>query len=450
MNESMTPSDNMDGSHGNGGAGSGGEADQASARPTQDRGQNTTKLQALAIGGVALLVASLGILLGLWFNWSESRAKKGEPEEKTARLVETVTVERTTDRVELREMGTVIPTREVVIRPRISGKIVRQSARFVPGGRFDEGDLMVQLDRTDYRHTVSQRESALAQAQADLEIRKGDQAVAREELQLLEGDITGGDRDLILRKPQVNQAKAAVKSARAALKQAKTDLARTRVEAPFDGHLISRSASVGSNVAQGDQLATFVGSDRYWVNVSIPVAHLRWIKLPEGPDEKGSMVRVTNETSWGDEAYREGHVSQVIGQLENGSRMAQLMVTVPDPLAQSREREDKPSLLLGAVVEVICQGVAMSDVVTIDRSYLRDGDTVWVMNESDRLESRSVEVAFADEEKAYIQSGLQDGDRVIKTNLSSPVPDMHLRTAGGSSDSAPEQGSEGNKEAGNA
>ena len=402
-----------------------------SSNPDADRSsdQSAGILRAVARGLLALIILGLGIFAALYFNWTEGTVQSGEGEAESARLVEIIRVQPETTRVTVRAMGTVMPAREVVIRPRVSGKIVRQHESFVPGGHFEADQFMLQIDRTDYRFAVQQRRSELAQAEATLKIEKGDQAVAREELSLLESDIADINRDLILRKPQVNQAEASVTSAQAALNQAQLDLERTRLEAPFDGQIVSRSVTSGNNVSQGDQLATYVGSDRYWIRASVPTSHLRWITLPNGGEQPGSPVRVTNTAAWGEDASRQGRVTQFIGQLEAQSRMAQVMVSVQDPLAIEPANEGKPRLILGAFVDLVVQGDRVEDVIVMDRDYLREGGVVWVMNGEDELETRDVSVLFRGKSRAYVENGLQDGDRVVMTNLSAPVEGMLLRTA---------------------
>jgi RND family efflux transporter MFP subunit len=386
-------------------------------------------VRTIVRGLVALVILGAGVFAALWFNWTEGQAQTGQQQPESARLVEVTPVERETTRVTVRAMGNVRPAREVILRPRVSGKIVEQSEAFVPGGHFDAGELMVQIDQSDYLDTIQQRRSELQQAQATLKIERGDQAVAREELELLEADIPEINRDLILRKPQVNQAKASVQSAQAALSQARANLERTTIEAPFDGHLVSRSVTAGNNVSQGEQLASYVGSDRYWIELAVPVSHLRWIEVPDRSKTEGSPARVTNPDTWGEDAYRQGRVTRLIGRLETQSRMAQVLVSVEDPLGLAEEHHDKPRLILDAFVDVQLKGDRLEDVVVIDRAFLREGDVVWVMNEDDRLEIRDVSVAFRGKERAYIESGLNDGDRVIQTNLSAPVAGMLLRTA---------------------
>lgn len=390
---------------------------------------------------VALIGAVLagGAYAAYWFNANEGTAREAaDAREEASRLVEIVIAERADHPVRVRAMGTVRAAREAVIRPRVSGMIVAEAESFVPGGFFERDAFMVQLDRADYEQTLLQRETELAQAEAALQIELGDQAVAREELELLEVDIPDINRDLILRIPQVNQAKASVRAAEATVLRAQLDLDRTRLTAPFDGHLVSRAVSTGNNVSAGDELAVLVGAEKYWVEVAVPVSSLRWIDAPREPGEPGSPARVRNPGAWGPGVIRAGTVTQLVGRLEEGSRLARLLVTVPDPLALDPTRDDKPALMLGSFVDVEIEGRILSDVLILDRNLVREGDVVWAMGDDDRLHTKPVTIAYRGRDMVYVTGGLAAGERVIRTNLTTPVNGMLLRTTSDADDPAGE------------
>lgn len=378
---------------------------------------------------VALLLLGAGGFAAWWFNETEGTSEQEPPAEEAARAVEVVTLERADRHVRVEAMGTVRSALEAVIRPRVSGMIVEQHESFVPGGFFEQGERMVQIDRDDYDQVLLQAKTEVDRAEAALRIELGDQAVAEEELELLEVDIPDINRDLILRIPQVNRAEAQLEAAEAAMQRARLDLERTRIVAPFDGHVVSRAVTVGNNVDAGAELATLVGTDEYWIEVAVPVASLRWIDAPRDPTDVGSRAIVRNPRVWGPDVRREGYVGQIVGRLEQGSRLARVIVRVPDPLARRDEYTGAPELLLDAFVDVEIVGEPIDDCVLLERDMVREGDTVWVMGPDDRLQTREIEVAYRGREHVYVTSGLDDGDRAIRTNLQTPVDGMLLRAA---------------------
>jgi len=390
------------------------------------------------------LLASLGILVGagvitaLIFS-TEPTAKRTGATRETAMLVDVIQVRRDTVRPTIEAMGTVRPAQEIVLSPRVSGQVLRRLERFTPGGYVDEGSTLLQIDPADYRNQLEQRKSELQQAVADLKLEMGRQDVARQDYQLLDDSLSQQNRALVLRKPQLNAARSAVESARAAVDQAELNLQRTTIRAPFDAHILSRNVNVGSQVAPGDQLGRLVGLDVYWVEATVPVSKLRWLQFPNG-DGRGSTVTVYNRSAWEEDADREGTLYRLVGALEDDTRMARVLISVSDPHAR-QDDVSGPRLLLGSYVEARMEGKVMEDVVRLSREYVRDEETVWVM-EDRTLQIRDVSVAFRDATYAYIDNGLQDGDRVVTTNLSTVTDGAPLRLEGSESESLPDPSQE--------
>jgi hypothetical protein len=112
--------------------------------------------------------------------------------------------------------------------------------------------------------------------------------------------------------------------------------------------------------------------------------------------------------------------------------MASLLISVDDPLSYRSENSDQPRLMIGSFVESNIRANELEGVVRLSRDYVRQNDTAWVMEES-RLQIRELEVLFRDADYAYVTSGLEDGDQVVTTTLSTVVEGSRLRTEGGMS-----------------
>lgn len=377
----------------------------------------------LPLAVLALCLALAAVLLA-----TGPRAARA-PRPKQARLVEVLPAEVRSERAVVEAMGATIPAREISLEPEVAGRVVEVSPDFAPGGRIAQGELMLRLDPRDYELTLRQRESDLARARAALQLEQGNQSIARQEFEVLGEAIRDEDRDLVLRKPQLDSALAEVAAAEAALGEARLALARATLRAPFDALVRARSIELGARVAPGTPIATLVDTSAYWVELSLPVSLLRFVSLPGGAGQPGSPVRITDPSAWGPGVAREGRVIRLLGDIEPEGRMARLLVLVPDPLALRPENAGKPALLVGAYVRGEIEGMALDGVVSLDRALLRDGDRVWVMNAKDELEIRQVELAFRGNEHVLVASGLAPGERIVASELSSPVEGMLLRTA---------------------
>ena len=163
-------------------------------------------------------------------------------------------------------MGTVIPAQSVNLTPRISGMVQKISPNFIEGGFLKKGEFLVELDPTDFRLAIKQSENELAKAQYNLKLELGQQAIARREYELLGTHLPEKERELVLRKPHLQAAKAAIAAAEANLRQAQLNLERTKPIAPFNAIIIQRNANVGawmSAFSTGTPLARLVGTDSF-------------------------------------------------------------------------------------------------------------------------------------------------------------------------------------------
>lgn len=341
-------------------------------------------------------------------------------------LVQVVEAEAGTFRPQITAMGSVRPEKEIDLNPQVGGEIIAVSDSFSPGGYVKQGELLLQIDPADYEAALLERESALHQAQADLEMELGRQDVARQDYALMEQSLTSINKSLVLREPQLNAAKARIEAAEAALRRAKLDLERTRIEAPFDAHILSREANLGSLVSPGSDLAQLVGVESYWVEAMVPLSTLKWIEFPIEGGKRGSPVQIRNRSAWEEGVVRHGTADRLVGALESRTRLARILISVADPLALEDKSADKPKMIVGSYVETVIDGKPIENVVRLNRDYLRKDDTVWVMEEG-VLRIRPLQIEFRDQDYAYVSEGLSGGDMIVTTNLSTVRDGASLR-----------------------
>lgn len=351
------------------------------------------------------------------------------PPQRQARLVEVIEVQRRDIPVTVNALGSVIAAREVDLKPQVAGRVIDISPEVLPGGLFKVGQKILQIEPEDHKLLVQQRQSDVANAERDLRLEEGSQSVARQEFELLSDVITEMDQELMLRQPQLASAKAALEAARAKLEQARLDLQRTEIVAPFNAVVKTKNVDVGAMVTSSSTLVTLTGTDEYWVNVVVPVDMLPWLVIPPRDGEKGSAVQIRNPLVWGEDTYRVGEVIRLSGELETVGRMAQLLISVKDPLSLAPENASVPRVLIGSFVRAEIQGRTIPSVISIDRDLLRDGGNIWLMSEDGTLEIRSLDIVFRGEDYVLVTNGMKTGDRIITTNLAAPVEGMPLRLA---------------------
>ncbi|MDD2389132.1 MAG: efflux RND transporter periplasmic adaptor subunit [Desulfobacterales bacterium] len=379
-------------------------------------------------GLLPLVVIAASVAVSLWLMETGPQAKSG-PRTRNATLVSIRTVDYGPQQTVISGMGTVAAACSVELKPQVNGEIIELNGNLVPGGHFRKDEMLLKIDPTDYRLTVRELATDVAKVESDLQLEQGNQLIAQKEYNLLGETVSDQERALMLRRPQLENLRATLEAARAKLDQARVNLARTEIKAPFNAVVQSREVNQGTRVSESTVLATLVGTDAYWVEVSVTVSQLRWIRIPQTEKDPGSLVKIYDSAAWGDGVYRQGRVIRLEAGLEEQGRMARLLVQVEDPLSLQADSAGQPRMLIGAYVRVEIQGQAVPLAAAIEREFIRNGSSVWVMDAEGRLAIRPVKIAFRGMDRLLITGGIEPGERLVITDLAAPVEGMSLRTA---------------------
>ncbi len=377
--------------------------------------------------GVPFIILALGVMVMLHLMNTSPKAKPGNKRQQQT-IVQVEPVSFTRHATAVTALGNVMASKQIDLKPQISGEVIGLSPSLVAGGFFKKADRLLEIDDTDYRIELLELETDLSTAQSALEIEMGSQRIAQKEYELLGEEASDAEKRLMLRNPQLLQQQAAVKAAEARVEKGRLNLERTKITAPFNGVTIEQGVNIGAQVSTTSTLASIAGTDIFWVELAVPVEKLQWIKLPgETPDETGSKVKIfTGSTS---KQYRMGRVIRMAADLEDKGRMAKVYVEVKDPLCLVAENSDKGRLFLGSYVKAEIEGKDIDKIVYLSRSKLRDNDTVWLYGEDGTLIKKHVEVAFRGNEFVLVH-GLQEGDKLIVSNIAAPVEGMLLTLEG--------------------
>lgn len=386
------------------------------------------KIMMKFLPALALIAISI-MLSGYWLS-HQPRAERTEPKISVP-LVEIIEPEIISHQTTISAMGNVIAAQSVNLTPRISGMVKWISPNFIEGGVLKKDEVLVELDPTDYKIAIVQSKNDLAKAQFNLKIEQGQQVIVRREYQLLGTELNGHEQELVLRKPHLNAAKAALSAAEANLRQAELNLERTRPVSPFNAIITTRNANVGawmSAFSTGTPLAKLVGIDSFWINVSIPVDKLSWLKIPGINGQIGSSAKISYEAAWGKGVYRTGKVKSLQAELEPEGRMAKLIIEVDDPLCQKIENKQLPPLMLGTYLRVEIEGTTIEDVIKLPETTLHDDRQLWLMTDKNTLDIRTVRPLWTEQENIFIgHDQLPKDAKIITSGLAAPVQGMGVR-----------------------
>jgi RND family efflux transporter MFP subunit len=158
----------------------------------------------------------------------------------------------------------VLPLNRAVLSAEVSGVVKKIHADV--GSRVEKGELLLEIDSTDYRLSLQQSEASLAaskaqKAQADIRLQR-----ARK---LIDGNYLSAD-DLLARETDAQVANAQIQLQEAAVAIARRNLEKCRIVAPFNGVVAERMAQEGSYVSNATHLMDLAENDRLELDAEIP------------------------------------------------------------------------------------------------------------------------------------------------------------------------------------
>ena len=329
------------------------------------------------------------------------------------------------NRIVVEAMGRVQPSESVALQSQVSGKVVWRNRELVPGGILKKGDTAVRIEDSDFKLAVPQAENALANAKLELRLEEGRQVVAQKEYEMLDRELSEEEKELVLRKLQLESARKNVESAEAAVEKAKLDLNRTTLTVPMNAAVVSASAEVGSLINQGSAVAMLAGTDKYWVVLSVPIEKIGLLSVREGK-KQGSKVTLRAENIWGKDLFRTGELVRIAADLQDNGYMAKAYVEVADPLSLKKENLGQPKLILGTLLNADIEGEDVDKTIKISRRYIREGDKIYIV--SDGI-MRIVAPEFVSKTRDYviIKDGGLDGADLITSPVSMPADGIKVK-----------------------
>jgi len=323
--------------------------------------------------------------------------------------------------------GEAQPRTEIDLVPEVGGKIVYVSPNFVQGGIIKKGETLIRIDPRDYDISLIRAKASVAQAQQNLarEIAEGD--VAQRDYADL--GIGGAPSDLALRKPQRQQAEAALQAAQAEVQAAELQLTRTSVRAPFAGRVQSKNSDIGKFVTPGSPLGRIFSTDVVEVRLALSDADLAKVNLPlafaatsraEAPKVELSAVIAGQRRVW------DGRIMRTDSTYDTQTRALFAIVEVLDPYGKGAAEGGVP-LAPGLFVDANIIGKTYENMIVIPRDGLRPDDKVYVVNDKGKSQIRDVDVVDTSAQRAVISSGLEVGELVILSPMEESRTAMTLK-----------------------
>ena len=296
-------------------------------------------------------------------------------------------------------LGEAKPLWQSSIKTRVDGPVLQVSDRLQPGNLVKKGELLVEIDKTAFEAKVSETESQAAASRLALLKEERETREARRNWD--RSGIKGAPpSSLVLRMPQLEAARAALKAAEDAVANAKQERSYTRILAPFDGVILARQVNPGETLFSGDEVCTLWSVDT--AEIGVHVANDQW-ELLGGARNRMNVHLVSPQTgaTWTALVVRDAH------RLDPESRLRTLFLKVDRPLAQT------PPLLPGTFVRAEISGREIPNLLCIPETALTKQGLVWFVDPDNRLRCIQARPLFYDEGRVYIQNPQDTGDELV-------------------------------------
>jgi RND family efflux transporter MFP subunit len=315
--------------------------------------------------------------------------------------------------------GIIQPRSQASIASQVTGTVTLLAPTFVNGGFFNAGDLLLQIDDRDYRIASKIAAASLIEAKLKLAEETARSQQAQRDWQRL--GRSGMASELVLRKPQLASANAAVASAQARLEQAELDLSRTRVTAPYAGRVRNKHVDIGQFINAGTALADIYATDYVEVRLPLNSQQQGFIAIPGQFKQAASapLPLVTITAQFGQDSYSwPALLTHAEGALDSNSRQLYTVAQINDPYNNSQS--NKPPLQIGQFVQAQIKGRQLQGVIVIPTASIYEGNQVIIYIDG-VLQRRNIELVWQDSEISIVKRGLLVGELLVTTPLDAVI-----------------------------
>jgi multidrug efflux pump subunit AcrA (membrane-fusion protein) len=382
--------------------------------------------------------------LALYQVWGFTQKKSGTQRVTRAEVpVQVTPVIRKPLTYSLRATGDIAPLMQVDLFPKVSGYLERIDVHI--GDVVKQGQVIAQIDPSDFLHKVREVEAKVAQAKANLseleagsrpeELRQAEEAVrqaqsrfdnaklqreridalfkrqviskreadtAEMEYTVAEAQLAASQQNLKLVREGARQevresSQAKLKEMEAILEQERTRFKDTKIVAPFRGEVSRKYVDAGALVSSSTPLVNLVHTETLKVIANVLEKDIPLLKA-------GLKAKVRVESYPG--RIFEGRVEKINSALDLSTRTLQTEVYIPNS-----GRSLKPGMF--ANVEVVL--LEKRETLAIPREAILEAGSemsVFVV-EGKQAVRRPITIGYEQDRMVEVLRGLNEGDQVV-------------------------------------
>jgi RND family efflux transporter MFP subunit len=360
---------------------------------------------------LGVVILALAVIVAIVMNSMKAPPPKKERVDRDP-LVDVIVLEHMTTSFEIHSQGTVRPRTETVLSAEVSGTIVSISPKFVAGGFFQSGEVLMRIDPTNYEVALEQADALVLQ-----------RTIEHEGAKKLRSQGYRAESELA-------SATAALAAAKAERVRAKRNLERTFIRLPYEGMVRAKETDLGQFVNSGTRLGVVFATDYAEIRLPLTDMDLAYVDLPgaveiaesggaDGPAVTLSATQKGKPVEWAAKIVR------TEGVVDEKSRVTYAVALVVDPYQLHGDGDSMP---MGTFVAATIHGAVAENIIRVPRRVVRGSDELVFVDSEDKLVIRNVDIVRADADYAFISGGAKAGERVVVTVLETAINGLQVRT----------------------
>ncbi|MCI1898034.1 MAG: MdtA/MuxA family multidrug efflux RND transporter periplasmic adaptor subunit [Enterobacter sp.] len=301
-------------------------------------------------------------------------------------------------------LGTITAANTVTVRSRVDGQLL--AIHFQEGQQVKAGDLLAEIDPSQFKVALAQAQGQLAKDNATL-------ANARRDLtryqQLVKTNLVSR-QELDTQQSLVSEAQGTLKADEAAVASAQLQLDWSRITAPIDGRVGLKQVDIGNQISSGDTTGIVVLTQTHPIDLvfTLPESNIATVVQAQ---KAGQTLAVE---AW-DRANKSKLSDGTLLSLDN-----QIDATTGTIKLKARFSNQDDALFPNQFVNARMLVATQENAVVIPTAALQmgnEGNFVWVLNSDNKVSKHLVKPGIQDSQTVVISAGLSAGDRVVTDGI---------------------------------
>ncbi|RKQ40768.1 MdtA/MuxA family multidrug efflux RND transporter periplasmic adaptor subunit [Enterobacter sp. R1(2018)] len=301
-------------------------------------------------------------------------------------------------------LGTITAANTVTVRSRVDGQLL--AIHFQEGQQVKAGDLLAEIDPSQFKVALAQAQGQLAKDQATLANARRD--VSRYQ-QLAKTNLVSR-QELDAQQALVSESAGTVKADEAAVASAQLQLDWSRITAPVDGRVGLKQVDVGNQISSGDTTGIVVLTQTHPIDLvfTLPESEIATVVKAQ---KAGNALSVE---AW-DRTNKQKLSTGSLLSLDN-----QIDATTGTIKLKARFNNEDDALFPNQFVNARMLVDTQQNAVVIPTAALQmgnEGNFVWVLNADNKVSKHLVTTGIQDSQKVVISAGISAGDRVVTDGI---------------------------------